>query len=86
MDHFLTALLQVVIVVDVAAAIAYFVLGGLKRSRRRQLEGGTIAPPQALRLPLWQRLLRRGPPVEPPTAGDLAQLQRILRAFEEGLA
>lgn len=94
MDHFLTSLLQVVIIVDVAAAIAYFVLGGLKRSRRRRLEPvlqsvvlpAAAAPAPTPRPGLWTRLRRRSPAVEPPTASDLAQLHRILQAFHEGLA
>ena len=33
-DHFLTNLLQIVIVIDVLGAIAYFALGALRKQKR----------------------------------------------------
>ena len=49
-DHFLTNLLQIVIVIDVLGAIAYFALGALRKQKRG-------ATPIEIKGPsLWQRL------------------------------
>jgi len=88
-DHFLTSILQVVIVLDVLGAITYFVLGGLKRRDRKALEKAPA--PLALQVeplqkPFWKRFFWRQPHPVPATEGDFTQLQRILYSFREGLA
>jgi hypothetical protein len=95
-DAFLTSLLKVVIVVDIVGAMAYFVLGALKRNKRRSLEpdaaGPSCAPaprpPWSRRLALarWIRWPSRGPRPVAATDSDFTRLRHILNSFEEGLA
>lgn len=100
-DYFLTSILQIVIVVDILGAIAYFVLGGLKQKRRQALQAVLneqtveIVP---LRKSLRERFassnpfafLKRCSWIQPRSAtanqGDFDQLRRILYSFQEGLA
>ena len=73
-DHLLTNLLQIVIVIDVLGAIAYFALGGLRKQKRG-------ATPIEIKGPsLWQRLFAGQQPQTvaryrqglcPPPAGTL---------------
>ena len=81
LDHFLNNLLQIVIVIDVLGAIAYFALGALKKKKR-------VPIPIDLKGPtLWQRLFaRQKPQTVPATDKDFARLQRVLYGFQEGLA
>ena len=81
LDHFLTNLLQIVIVVDLLGAMAYFALG----AHRKQKRGAT---PIVIKGPsLWQRLFaRQKPQTVPATDKDFARLQRVLYGFQEGLA
>ena len=100
-DHFLTSILQVVIVVDILGAIAYFVLGGMKQKKRQALQATLneqtveVVP---LRKPLRERFASKSPfaffkrfsrnrprPV-PANQGDFDQLRRILYSYQEGLA
>ena len=88
-DHFLSSILQVIIVIDVLGAIGYFVLGGLKH-RNRKTSQAVIQPSPVevtpLRQPFWKRFWQRRPEPVPATEGDFAQLQNILFSFREGLA
>jgi len=87
-DNFLTSILQVVIVIDILGAIAYFVLGGLKRKKRLALEvSGKESAPEIvpLRQPFWKRLSLRQPRPVPATEGDFDQLRRVLYSYQEGL-
>ena len=80
-DHFLTNLLQIVIVIDVLGAIAYFALGALRKQKRG-------ATPIEIKGPsLWQRLFAgQQPQTVPATDRDFARLQRVLYGFQNGLA
>ena len=78
LDHFLTSVLQLVIVIDILGVIAYFVLGGLKRGTTQPTASGS---------PFWDRLPWRRPrAVAPATDGDFSQLRRVLYSYQEGLA
>jgi hypothetical protein len=80
-DHFLTYILQIVIVLDVLGAIAYFALGALRKQKR-------ATPSIELKGPsLWQRLFARSQPqTVPATDRDFARLQEVLYGFQVGLA
>ena len=79
-DHFLTYILQIVIVLDVLGAIAYFALGALRKQKR-------ATPPIELKGPsLWQRLFTRSQPQPAPaTDRDFARLHKVLYGFQVGL-
>jgi len=95
-DEFLTSLLKVIIVVDVVGAIAYFVLGTLKRRKRQDLESGLEPEKPALRaspgrrgalavarwIPPWLRPGRKGIPA---TEAEYAQLRQALSSLTEDL-
>ncbi len=87
LDQFLTHLLQIVIVLDVLGAIAYIVLGTLRRSKRAEGERPP-ASPLASDLSLWRALwLKIGPErrlAAVPTQ-DMERLRTVLYSFEEGL-
>ncbi|MBT4500950.1 MAG: hypothetical protein HOC74_24685 [Gemmatimonadetes bacterium] len=88
-DNFLTSILQVVIVIDVLGAIAYFVLGGLKRKKRQALEqSGHAQPAEVIPLhePFWKRFSWGHPRPIPATEGDFDQLRQVLYSYREGLA
>ena len=72
-DHFLTYILQIVIVLDVLGAIAYFALGALRKQKR-------ATTPIELKGPsLWQRLFARSQPhTLPPTERHFARLKDVL--------
>jgi hypothetical protein len=79
MDHFLTSLLQLVIVLDVLGLLAYFALGSLKSGKK-------TAPPPA-RPGVWARLrqnlrARR----EEDLDAALSNLKRVLYSYQQGLA
>ena len=82
LDHFLTSLLQLIIVVDILGAIAYFVLGALKPKPRK--ETVSLHPGESI----WARLpwLHRPRPVVQASDTDFDQLRRILFSYQEGLA
>lgn len=87
MDQFLTHLLQIVIVLDVVGALAYFLLGTLRRAKRTEAQQPQAAPllsPSSLWGELWLRLRprRRFAPVP---ARDMERLRSVLYSFEEGL-
>lgn len=87
-DHFLSSILQVIIVIDVLGAIAYFVLGGLKYRNRKASQAVTEpSPVEVVPLqPFWKRFWPRRPEPVPATEGDFAQLRNILFSFREELA
>jgi hypothetical protein len=79
MDHFLTSLLQLVIVLDVLGLLAYFALGSLK-SRKK-------TAPAPARPGIWARLCqglraRR----EENLDAALGNLKRVLYSYQQGLA
>ena len=80
-DHFLTYILQIVIVLDVLGAIAYFALGALRKQTR-------TTPPNDHKGPtLWQRLFARSQPQTVPAPDrDFARLQEVLYGFQVGLS
>ena len=81
LDHFLNHLLQIVIVIDVLGAIAYFALGALKKKKRGPIPIDLKGPT------LWQRLFaRRQKQTVSASDKDFAQLHRILYGFQVGLA
>ena len=97
-DEFLTSLLKVVIVVDIVGAMAYFVLGALKRSKRQAQEPAAAAdtrqpisrrhwwsPQLALSRLQAIRWPRRKPRPVAATDSDFVRLRRILNSFQEGL-
>jgi hypothetical protein len=80
-DHFLTTVLQIIIIVDVLGLIAYFVLGALRSKTQEQ------AVPQAQRFSIWDRLpWRRSRAAIPATNSEFGQLKKVLFGFQEGLA
>ena len=81
LEHFLNNLLQIVIVIDVLGAIAYFALGALKKKKRGPIPIDLKGPT------LWQRLFA-GQQLQtvPATDRDFARLQRVLYGFQDGLA
>lgn len=85
MDHFLTAVLQLVIILDILGVIAYFVLGGLRsRSRKRLPEPAPVPPSHPS---LWDRLRWRSALGESPEtlAPALDNLKRVLYSYQQGL-
>ena len=79
-DHFLTYLLQIVIVLDVLGAIAYIALGVMRRQNR------ATAPIEFNGPSLWQRLFARSQPQAiPATDRDFARLHKVLYGFQVGL-
>jgi len=80
-DQFLTTILQIVIVVDVLGAIAYFALGGFK-SKKNEKTVVLEAPTPSL----WSRLLRRQQPqMAAASQSDFDNLRRVLYSYEESL-
>ena len=78
-DSFLTSILQIIIVVDILAVVAYFVLGGFKRKGSAK-----IASPATPKF----RFNKKARPATlasnlPDAFGDL---KRVLYSFERGLA
>ena len=81
LDHFLNNLLQIVIVIDVLGAIAYFALGALKKKKLGPIPIDLKGPT------LWQRLFaRRQQQTATASDEDFAQLHRVLYGFQDGLA
>ena len=81
LDHFLNHLLQIVIVIDVLGAIAYFALGALKKKKLGPIPIDLKGPT------LWQRLFaRRQQQTVNASDEDFAQLHRVLYSFQDGLA
>lgn len=80
LDHFLSNLLQIVIVIDVLGAIAYFALGALRKKKRGPVAIEIKGPS------LWQRIFARQQPQTVATDKDFAQLHRVLYGFQDGLA
>ena len=82
LDHFLNHLLQIVIIIDVIGAIAYFALGALKKKKRGPVPIDLKGPS------LWQRLFARRQQQTAVNASqkDFAQLHRVLYGFQDGLA
>lgn len=86
-ENTLTSLLQIVIVVDLLGAAAYFVLAGMRQHRRRMAQpepapAGLVVPMQQ---PFWARLWGRQPELVPASDGDYGELRRILDSFRDGL-
>ena len=91
MDHFLTSVLQVVIILDILGLVGYFVLGSLKSKKKRT---SIPAPVQARGLPLatprfFTRLRQRftfsrseGPES---LEAALGNLKRVLYSYQQGL-
>ena len=84
MDHFLTSVLQLVIVLDILGVIAYFVLGSL-RSRSRKPQAAPAPIPHSPSL--WDRLRWRPALSESPEAlaPALDNLKRVLYSYQQGL-
>ena len=88
-DQFLTNLLQVVIVIDLIGAIAYFALGALRRKQRSN-ETATAeqsAQPLALELddrPFWKKLIP-GRRMAFARSQDIDKLRQVLYSFQDGL-
>ena len=82
LDHFLTSLLQIIIVVDILGVVAYFVLGVLKPKPQKE------AVPLRSGESIWTRLpwFRRPRPAVQASDADFDQLRRILFSYQEGLA
>ena len=82
-DHFLTSILQIILVLDVLAVVAYFVFGGLKRKSDADFgrpRFRDFLPSLPGRWP-WQRET-----VVPARAADFADLRSVLYSFGDGLA
>ncbi len=82
-DYFLTSILQIILVLDVLAVIAYFVLGGLKRKSDAEFGRSgfrDFLPSLSGRWP-WHR-----EPAVPARAADFADLRNVLHSFGDGLA
>ena len=86
-DHTLTSLLQIVVVVDLLGAAAYFVLAGMRRSRRRGLPSESRPSAARMGQEPWDRLW--GPQQQPQPAvasdGDYGQLRSMLDSYRDGL-
>ncbi len=86
MDHFLSSLLQIVIVLDLLGLLAYFVLGALKR--RKKAEAAPVAPIPA-EPGLWRRFRQRlsfRPGNQEDMDAALDNLRRVLHSYQQGLA
>jgi hypothetical protein len=90
MDNFLNSLLQIVIALDVLGLLAYFVLGGLKRTKK-----ALPAPVVQVQAPagpgFWSRLRQRLPARISGQGGEdldaaLDNLKRVLYSYQQGLA
>jgi hypothetical protein len=85
-EHTLTTLLQIVIVIDLVGAAAYFVLAGLRRNRRR---AGVTPTGLAGQAPAGGWASPWGAPPQPQPAvtadSEFGQLRRILDSYREGL-
>ena len=80
-DHFLTTVLQIIIVVDVLGLIAYFILGALRPETQKQ----NLPLPQ--RTPFWNRLPWRNSQAQVvATSSEFGKLKQILHSYREGLA
>ena len=82
LDHFLTTVLKVIIAIDVVSAVAYILLGGLKRREPSSPEP-VVAPPASAGWRRWP-WRRRGQTVLP-TSGDWERLRQVLYGFQQGL-
>ncbi len=85
-EHTLTSLLQIVIVIDLVGAAAYFVLAGLRRNRRRAAAAPAGLAGQAPGS-RWTSSWGAAPQPQPAVAadGEFGQLRRILDSYREGL-
>jgi len=89
-DHFLTTLLQIVIVVDIIGAIAYFALGALRRKQRAnepQLSTEQAVKPHAVELDnrsFWQKLLPNRQ-MALARSQEIDKLRHVLYSFQDGL-
>ncbi len=87
MDQFLTHLLQIVIVLDILGALAYFLLGALRRAKRAEGEQPQTVPlhsDSSLWRELWLKVRPRRRLTAVP-AQDMERLRSVLNSFEEGL-
>ena len=82
-DHFLTAILQIILVLNVCAIVAYFVLGGLKPKTGSATDGAGI---RELVHSLSARWPWRREPALQAQAADFANLRRVLYSYGDGLA
>jgi hypothetical protein len=82
-DNMLTSLLQIVIVVDLLGAAAYFVLAGIRHRRRQAAQPESLLDPA--RPPLWARMWGQRPQPVPATDGDYGLLRSMLDSFRDGL-
>ena len=80
-DHFLTTVLQIIIVIDVLGLIAYFVLGALRPETQKQ----NHSLPRSSSF--WHRLPWRNSqaPVAA-TNSEFGKLKEILNSYRQGLA
>ena len=93
MDHFLTSVLQVVIVLDILGLVGYFVLGSLKSRKKRALVSAPAlqAPVPVPSTPGFFRRLRQRFSFPAPGGPDsleaaLGNLKRVLYSYQQGLA
>ncbi|MBM3280677.1 MAG: hypothetical protein FJY95_21755 [Candidatus Handelsmanbacteria bacterium] len=87
MDQFLSALLQIVILLDVVGLLAYFVLGALKRRRESVPAPASVAA--VARPGWWQRVRQRlsfPPGSQEDLEASLHNLRRVLHSYKQGLA
>ena len=82
LDHFLTSVLQLIIVVDILGVIAYFVLGALRPKPEKQ------AASLVAKKSLWEHLpwgRNRARSLVPASDFEFGQLKRVLYSYQEGL-
>lgn len=82
-DNMLTSLLQIVIVVDLLGAAAYFVLAGMRHRRRQAAQLESLPVPA--QPPFWARVWGQRPQPALATDGDYGQLRSMLDSFRDGL-
>lgn len=94
LNEFLTQTLQVIVALDVAGVVAYFLLSAL-RARRRQAVVATARAASSSDCPsLWQKLARRRRLSRPlavaladdSLSGALSRLRRVLDSYGSSLA
>jgi|TARA_B110000263_G_scaffold52188_1_gene43677 hypothetical protein len=97
LNEFLTHILQVVIVLDVAGVIAWFVLAARRRSTETasavQMVGVSQQQPSGVQQSLWGKLTHSAPKMQTATAQrsagsldeSLGQLRRVLDGYGSNL-
>ena len=86
LDHFLTSILQITIILDILGAIAYFVLGGFRPRTQKEVKSQTLREHRRTLGALWERLPWRLAQPVPASEIEFDQLKSILYSYQEGLA